>query len=69
MIEVFSTNVIQRSDAARLEALLAEALPGCSFNFDLEDCDRIFRIQSDRDVTEEVISLFRRHHFTCSVLS
>ena len=69
MVEVFSTNVQQPADAAKMERLLAEAFPGCAFNFDLEDCDRIFRIVSDGDVTDKVITFFRLHNFTCSVLS
>lgn len=69
MVEVFSTNVLRPADAAKMEALLAEAFPGCTFNFDLEDCDHIFRIASEEDVAEKVIAFFRQHSFTCSILS
>ncbi len=68
MVEVFSTNVLRPADAAKITPLLANAFPGCTFNFDLEDCDRIFRIESAEDVTEKVISFFRQHNFSCSVL-
>ncbi len=69
MVEVFSTNVLQPADAARMESLCAAAFPGCTCNFDLEDCDKIFRICSAEDITQKVIALFRQHNFTCSVLS
>lgn len=68
MLEVFATNVLHATDAAKLETLLTRALPDCTFNFDLEDCDRIFRIISKEDVTEKVIALFRENDFSCSVL-
>ncbi len=69
MVEVFSTNVLQPADAARMEALCMAAFPGCTCNFDLEDCDKIFRVCSEEDISEKVITLFRQHNFTCSVLS
>ncbi|WP_206513730.1 hypothetical protein [Pseudoflavitalea rhizosphaerae] len=69
MVEVFKTNVMHHADAIKMELLLRAAFPDCVFNFDLEDCDRIFRIVSTADVSEKVIAIFREQQFACSVLS
>ena len=68
MIEVFKTNVQQPADAARLEALLANRFPDCAFNFDLDDCDKIFRIESRADVSEQVIDFFSSQDYCCTIL-
>ena len=69
MVEVFKTNVMHPTDAAKMELLMAAALPDCIFNFDLDDCDKIFRIVSGRDVSEKVIDIFSQHNFSCNILS
>lgn len=69
MVEVFKTNVLKPADAAKLEALLTAIFPDYHFNFDLDDCDKIFRIVSDADVSEKVIAFFSQHNFSCSILS
>ena len=42
-VEVFRTNVVKISEAARLVDLLTAYFPDCSFNLDLADCDKILR--------------------------
>jgi hypothetical protein len=69
MVEVFKTNVLHPADARKMERLLRTAFPDYAFNFDLEDCDKIFRIVSPADVSEKVIAIFREQQFACSVLS
>lgn len=45
-VEIFKTDVEQAEVAAALVRLLLQHFPHCKINFDLEDCDRILRIQS-----------------------
>ena len=47
MIEIFKTNVSNKKLAGRVLKALRTRLPAYAFNFDLEDCDRILRVQSD----------------------
>ena len=54
MIEIFKTNVSNKRLAGRVLKALHRQLPAYAFNFDLEDCDRILRVQT-RD-TDLVIS-------------
>ncbi len=44
-VEVFKTSVRERTEASRIIALLLTRFPDCKVNFDLEDCDRILRIE------------------------
>lgn len=50
MIYVFKTSVDNRSKFESASALLQELLPNSLWNFDLEDCDNILRIDSELDI-------------------
>lgn len=68
IVEVFCTDVSSPAVARVLLTLLAQTFPGCRVNFDLQDCDRILRIQYTRDIAEEVILLVQTQGFCCCVL-
>ena len=55
MIYVFKTTVNSKSKLEFATALLSELLPHGSWNFDLEDCDNILRIDSETEVSEVVL--------------
>jgi hypothetical protein len=44
-VEVFRTNVTDADDAASLLACIHARFPEYKTNFDLDDCDRILRVQ------------------------
>ncbi len=46
MIEVFKTNVAHDDEALILLEQMRTTFPGYKINFDLDDCDRILRIES-----------------------
>ena len=46
MVEVFKTNVEKRFDADLLIEEIHKIFPSYKANFDLDDCDRILRVQS-----------------------
>jgi hypothetical protein len=46
MIEIFKTNVSNKKLAGLILKALQRQLPAYTFNFDLEDCDRILRVQT-----------------------
>jgi len=51
MVEVFKTNVGDSFSAKKIISLIHTHFTGYIANFDLEDCDRILRIQSiDRPI-------------------
>ncbi len=68
MVEVFKTNVEHATQAAKLVALLLQHFPDSRVNFDLEDCDRILRIEGQHFIAEKVQLLVNGHGFSCQVL-
>jgi len=68
MIEVFKTNVQKDQDAKRIVQELHRHFPGYTVNFDLEDCDKILRIQADDICIEKVSTLLSIQGFQCFVL-
>lgn len=55
MIYVFKTSVQTKLELESLTASLNELLLNAKWNFDLEDCDNILRIDSDIDIRDAVI--------------
>ena len=68
MISVFKTDVSNKGDADSIIKSLKRQFPDGKFNFDLEDSDRVFRIEYDKDIIGEVIELFKIKRFVCETL-
>jgi hypothetical protein len=71
MVEVFKTNVCDHVNAAILVAKIHDAFRGYSANFDLDDCDKILRIECNSDCiqTTYVIKLLKDFGYAAQVLS
>ncbi|WP_306159166.1 hypothetical protein [Flavobacterium sp. DG2-3] len=52
MIYVFKTSVDTQSKFESASALLNQLLPESQWNFDLEDCDNILRVDSELNVAD-----------------
>jgi len=52
MIYVFKTSVDSKTKFESASVLLDQLLPQSQWNFDLEDCDNILRVDSELDVAE-----------------
>lgn len=68
MIEVFKTNVHKTYQARKIIGLLQENFPGSKINFDLGDCDKVLRIDSQRIVPSDIINALKRNGFICEEL-
>ena len=68
MIEVFKTDVRKLREAKNLVNILVEHFPGSKINFDLDDCDKILRIEGVNFRIEKIIVLVKERGFECSVL-
>lgn len=68
MIEVFKTNVETASDANNIVQILLQRFPGSRINFDLQDCDKILRVEGKDFCTETIIAFMKEKGFHCSVL-
>lgn len=70
MIEIFKTNVTKKSASKRVKSKLLEVIPAAAIHFDLDDCDRILRVQNEKQNfdTRQVIDLVGAMGFDCEVL-
>ena len=68
MVEVFKTNVQQHEQAEQLASVLRGRFDFCKINFDLEDCDKILRVEGKEICVETIIEILSAHGFECDVL-
>jgi hypothetical protein len=68
MVEVFKTNIRDKTTASIITAHLHEHFPGGRINFDLEDCDKILRVENENVCPEKVALILTRNGFACEVL-
>ncbi len=66
-IYVFKTSIEPR-DVRTTNEILRSLIPNCKWNYDLEDCDKILRIESRNDIAESVCFHLRRDGFYCEEL-
>ena len=68
MIFVFKTSVKTKVQVKGLKLHIDNILPKVKWNFDLKDCDKILRIDSEEDIVLEIINLLKDHNFNCKEL-
>ncbi len=67
MVEVFKTNVQAPAQADEIIAMLRLHFPQTKINFDLQDCDRILRVEG-QCAAEKIVHLVTANGFSCAVL-
>jgi hypothetical protein len=68
MVEVFKTNVQEVDQSKKLIGELLEHFPECRINFDLDDCDKILRIEGSNFCPEKIIELLNLNGYQSEVL-
>ena len=68
MVEVFKTNVMKTAEADRLIDLLLQHFPGSRINIDLEDCDKVLRVEAKDPTPHRIIALVKEHGYHCCEL-
>jgi len=69
IVQVFKTNVGDHSQASMICDLVQTEITVQRANFDLEDCDKIFRVESTTNMDEKIIALLHLHGFACEELA
>ena len=69
MIYVFKTSVKTKVQVKKLKPHIDQALPRAKWNFDLVDCDKILRIDSEDDIVSTVIDFLKDHDYHCEELT
>ena len=68
MIEVFKTDVQKVESSKMLITQLLAHWPACKINFDLEDCDRVLRVEGEGFCADRVIELLKLNGHYCEIL-
>ena len=69
MVEVFKTNVLHRELAEQLASTLRGQFAFSKISFDLEDCDKVLRVESKQICVETIIEILSTHGLECEVLT
>jgi hypothetical protein len=70
VVEVFKTSVSDVTEASSIVTHLHEQFPLCKITFDLDDCDRILRVEGtagDVDVNS-VLEIVKAHHYDIEII-
>ena len=68
MIFVFKTSVKTKMQVKKLKPHIDKRLPKAKWNFDLEDIDKILRIDSEENIVLIIIDLLNIHNYSCEEL-
>jgi hypothetical protein len=68
MIEVFKTNVKGTVHAKKIVDILLEQFPGSKINFDLQDRDKILRVEGKSFCAKKIMTLVIENGYSCNVL-
>jgi hypothetical protein len=69
MIYVFKTSVKTKNQVEKLKPHITTILPIEKWNFDLEDCDNVLRVDSDENIALQITEILSRHQFHCEELN
>lgn len=61
MVTVYKTNVSSKSKAKTILQKLTKEVSGYKINFDLEDCDKILRIEGINIDEKKIINFLNTH--------
>lgn len=68
MIEVFKTGIQKKPQARQVMLILSKDFPSCKFNIDLDDGDRILRVEGPAIRAEEIIRSLNAGGYACEML-
>lgn len=68
MVEVFKTNIDCETVANEVMMDLQTIFPAYKINFDLDDCDRIMRIESENISVSAILTIFKQFNISCTPL-
>ena len=68
MIEVFKTDIRNKTTAKAILKTLKQSFPTSTFNFDLNDCDKILRTESKYNINQQIIEVIDNQGFRCEIL-
>lgn len=68
MVEVFKTNVLDVERSNLLVETLLFHFPDNKINFDLQDCDKILRVEGENILPGRIMELLNEEGHECEIL-
>lgn len=68
IVSIYKTDVNTKSKVRKVKPLLNSVLLGSKWNFDLEDCDKILRVESKNNCSEAIINALHKIGIYCEEL-
>lgn len=68
MISIYKTNIENSSQIQLLKKELDVLLGEENWNFDLEDCDKILRVETDSNLSKEITKILKSNGFEVTEL-
>ena len=68
MVEVFKTNVCKIRESKMLIRQLCDYMSLCKINFDMDDCDRVLRVEGENISPEKIIDFLQSNGYRCQLL-
>lgn len=68
MVEVFKTDVYEEERSIIIVRKLLQYFPENKINFDLDDCDKILRIEGENILSERIMELVSEEGHECEIL-
>ena len=68
MVEIFKTNIDCECMAQKVEKIVMENFQNISINFDLEDCDRILRVEGEIIPSTKISTTVQNMGLICEIL-
>jgi len=68
MVEIFRTDVSKKTKERSILSTLQSEFPHLKINFDLDDCDRILRVEGKTISVDKIISLMEQQEYLCELL-
>ncbi len=65
---VFKTTVRDKTDISKLQPYIDDVVKDGKWNFDLEDSDKIFRVETDDNLNNSLVFLFNANGYSCEEL-
>jgi len=68
MVEVFKTNVYEAEKSDLIFQKLHKHFPENKINFDLDDCDKILRVEGNNILPGKIIEIVEQEGHFCEIL-
>lgn len=68
MVEVFKTDVYEEDRSITIVQKLLNFFPKNKINFDLDDCDKVLRIEGENILPGRIMELLKEEGHECEIL-